>query len=123
MKLILVSHVEEFAKSTKKYILKMVKNSKKEKILAVGGDIDGGIGTDYKKIIEAIKSDKEDTLIICDLGSAILSSEAAISMVNTRVHISNGSFVEGAFSAATLMFADATFENVILAAEEKIFKK
>ncbi len=123
MKLILVSHVEEFANSVKEYILKMVQGSTSDKIIAVGGDTDGGIGTDYEKITEAIENDNEETLIICDLGSAVLSSDAASALVENKVHVSNGSFVEGAFSAATLMFAGVDFDNVIKAAEEQVFKK
>ncbi|TCG10778.1 PTS-dependent dihydroxyacetone kinase phosphotransferase subunit DhaM [Mycoplasma todarodis] len=123
MKIILVSHVNAFAEATKEYILKMVQSSDASKLFAIGGDTDGGIGTDYEKIVEVIERDEEDTLIICDLGSAVLSSEAAAALVGNNVHVSNGSFVEGAFSASTLMFAGADFKSVINAAEEQVFKK
>ncbi len=118
MKIILVSHVKEYAEATKEYILKMVANSNKKQILTAAGDTSGGVGTDFQKILTEIEKDKEDTLIICDLGSAVLSSVAASEMTSNKVHISTGSFTEGAFAAATLMFAGAKFKDAITAAEE-----
>ncbi|NQZ66271.1 MAG: dihydroxyacetone kinase [Mycoplasmatales bacterium] len=120
--MILVSHDDEFANAAKKYILKMINASNSSKIIPVGGDAHGGLGSDYKKIINAIQIDSEDTLIICDLGSAVLSSKIASTYVKNKVHVSSGSLIEGAFAAATLMFANDKFENVIAASEEKIFK-
>ena len=122
MKIVLVSHMQELANSVKKYLLKMIPNLSKDKIIAIGGDVDGGLGTDTKRIAEAISKDNEDTLIMCDLGSALMSATAATSLVDNKTYISSGSFVEGSFAASTLMTAGIKFSNVIKASEEIVYK-
>jgi|GEM_PF-545490 len=123
MKIVLVSHSKDFSINTKEYLLDMIPNLNAGKIIPVGGDVDGGIGTDTQNIINAITSNHEDTLIICDLGSSILSAIAATTIVKNKTHISSGSFIEGSFAAATLMAAGISFKGVIKAAEETVFKK
>ena len=123
MKILLVTHIEDFAKQTKGYLLKMIPNLYEDQIIAVGGDVDGGVGSDTQKISDAISKDDEQTLIICDLGSSVLSSIAATSLVKNESVVSSGSFVEGSFAAATLMAAGATFESVVKASQEIVSKK
>ncbi|MGN0894224.1 MAG: dihydroxyacetone kinase phosphoryl donor subunit DhaM [Succinivibrio sp.] len=94
-------------------------------IIAAGGNAEGKLGTDPKKILNAIKqSDEgEGVVVVCDLGSGVISSQAAISMLEeplkSRVRIADAPILEGAVGAAVEAASDAhsSLEAVIAAAE------
>lgn len=79
-------------------------------ISAVGGAQDGQgqvhLGTDAVAIVDAIQAhpDAEGVLILVDLGSAVLSAETALDLLDAdrqaRCLISNAPLVEGAIIAA-----------------------
>nr|WP_322959014.1 dihydroxyacetone kinase [Mycoplasmopsis canis]WQQ12413.1 dihydroxyacetone kinase [Mycoplasmopsis canis] len=124
---ILISHYYELAKSVSEYLNKMLPiNEDNVKIVFLGGVNNGQeIGTEPMKILETIESNPEinEIFIFSDLGSASLAAESIASMVvDKKVHVSKGSFVENAFSGYVLANAGASFEEVVNASEEKIFK-
>ncbi|EIE41050.1 dihydroxyacetone kinase, phosphotransfer subunit [Mycoplasmopsis canis UF31] len=124
---ILISHYYELAKSVSEYLNKMLPiNEDNVKIVFLGGVNNGQeIGTEPMKILETIESDPEinEIFIFSDLGSASLAAESIASMVvDKKVHVSKGSFVENTFSGYVLANAGASFEEVVNASEEKIFK-
>ena len=90
-------------------------------IIAAGG-IDDGIGTDAFKIQAGIEeADRgEGVLILADLGSAIMSAETAIDMLEReiRVVIADTPVVEGAVSAAVTASTGAGLDEVLEAAME-----
>ncbi|AKF40894.1 PTS-dependent dihydroxyacetone kinase phosphotransferase subunit DhaM [Mycoplasmopsis canis] len=124
---ILISHYYELAKSVSEYLNKMLPiNEDNVKIVFLGGVNNGQeIGTEPMKILETIESNPEinEIFIFSDLGSASLAAESIASMVvDKKVHVSKGSFVENTFSGYVLANAGASFEEVVNASEEKIFK-
>jgi PTS hybrid protein len=93
-------------------------------LVAVGGAPDGSLGTDPDRIASAIRSADSGAgvLVICDLGSAILATEAAIESLEgtlpARVRVSGGPFVEGAVIASVQASIGLSLDDVLRAAEE-----
>lgn len=75
--LVVVSHSEKVAEGARELALQMAPEAP---IAAAGGLPDGGIGTDYDRILGAIESVMSDdgVIMLVDLGSAIMTSEMAI---------------------------------------------
>jgi len=96
---IIVSHSEKLAEGLKDIAMEM--NDGSVKIIAAGGADGGRIGTNTLKIKAAIEAlaDREHILIFVDLGSSVMSSEAAIDLVDDeiqeKVHIVDSPLVEG----------------------------
>jgi dihydroxyacetone kinase phosphotransfer subunit len=91
-------------------------------IRAAGGLEDGEIGTDATRIMEAIEEvDSGDgVLILCDLGSAIMSAETAIELMEDsgiEIRIADAPIVEGAIVAAVEAVAGEPLDSVLAAAE------
>ncbi|MBN3534817.1 PTS-dependent dihydroxyacetone kinase phosphotransferase subunit DhaM [Mycoplasma procyoni] len=125
--IILVSHYQKLAVVLKEYLTKMIpQDPQNVEIEALGGINEGqDLGTEPFKILEAIEKHPEisDVLIFGDLGSAILSAESIkIMAADKNIYISKGSLVENSFSAYVLANAGASFEEVIKASEEDIYK-
>lgn len=92
-------------------------------IAAAGGGPDGGLGTDVDRIREAIVRVKSDdgVLVLMDLGSAVLSTQMAVEMLedaSIQVILSNASLVEGAVVAAVEASIGKTLADVNQAAEK-----
>jgi dihydroxyacetone kinase phosphotransfer subunit len=93
------------------------------RLLGVGGTPDGGIGTDADGIANAIRSADSGAgvLVIGDLGSAILATEAALETLDpglqARVRLSGGPIVEGAVIAAVQASIGESLDDVLRAAE------
>ncbi|MEG1502716.1 MAG: dihydroxyacetone kinase phosphoryl donor subunit DhaM [Enterococcus sp.] len=105
--IILVSHSQKITEGTKEMIEEMTGTSDAVRITSAGGTGDGRLGTNTLMIMEAIESnaDCDHILVFCDIGSAILSSETAVDMIEDpviidKVEIMNCPLVEGAFAAA-----------------------
>lgn len=95
------------------------------RLVAAGGLEDGTVGTDAVRIADAIRS--ADTgagvVVMADLGSAVLSAFTALEElldpdVASRVAISGGPLVEGAFVAAVQASAGDSLDGVRSAADE-----
>jgi PTS hybrid protein len=82
------------------------------------GDVDGGLGTDATAIAEAITAaDSGDgVVVLMDLGSAVLSAETALELVDEdvreRVVLSPAPLVEGLIGAVVTAAAGATRTQV-----------
>ena len=92
-------------------------------IKAAGGMEDGEIGTDAARIMAAIEevNSGDGVLILCDMGSAIMSAETAIELLDDPdidVRIADAPLVEGAIVAAVEAFAGESLEDVLKAAED-----
>lgn len=105
--IILVSHSQKITDGTKEMIEEMTGTSDAVRIISAGGTGDGRLGTNSVMIMEAIEanSDCDHILIFCDIGSAILSSETAIDLIEEedlqdKTEIMDCPLVEGAFAAA-----------------------
>lgn len=82
------------------------------------GDVDGGLGTDATAVAAALAAadDGDGVVVLTDLGSAVLSAETALDLVDdglrSRVVLSPGPLVEGLVGAAVTAAAGAPLDRV-----------
>ena len=102
--ILLISHSQKVTDGIKEMIEQMQK-SEEVQIFSLGG-INGEIGPDPMKIVEAVNesSDAASYFVFADIGSAVLNSELAKDMLEEeqqqRYHLVDAPLVEGAFAAA-----------------------
>ena len=118
--LVLVSHSPQIAEGTAELVLQM---AGEVEVVAVGGDADGGFGTDPDRIKSAIEElGSDEALVFMDLGSAVLSAETVLEMLSSedrqRVRLVDAPFVEGAFAAGVIASAGSDAEECVEAAME-----
>ena len=118
--LVLVSHSTQIAEGTAELVLQM---AGEVEISAVGGDAEGGFGTDVDRIRAAISDlDVDEVLVFMDLGSAVLSAETVLEMLSDeereKVTLVDAPFVEGAFAAGVTASTGADTEECVEAAME-----
>ena len=118
--LVLVSHSPKIAEGTADLVRQM---AGEVEISAVGGDSEGGFGTDPERIEAAVKEiGAEEVLVFMDLGSAVLSAETVLEMLSeedrARVRLVDAPFVEGAFSAGVSASAGDDADGCVEAAME-----
>ena len=118
--LVLVSHSPQIAEGPAELVRQM---AGEVEVAAVGGDADGGFGTDPERIKAAIENlDADGALIFMDLGSAVLSAETVLEMLSSedreKVRLVDAPFVEGAFAAGVIASAGSDAEECVEAAME-----
>ena len=118
--LVLVSHSPQIAEGTAELVRQM---AGEVEIVAVGGDADGGFGTDPERIKAAIENlGAEEALVFMDLGSAVLSAETVLEMLSSedreKVRLVDAPFVEGAFAAGVIASTGSDAEECVEAAME-----
>ena len=118
--LVLISHNPKIAEGTAKLVRQM---AGEVEIEAVGGDAEGGFGTDPQRIRAAIENiEADEVLIFMDLGSAVLAAEMVLEMLSPaereNVTLVDAPFVEGAFAAGVSASAGSDAEECIEAAME-----
>ncbi|CAN5627342.1 dihydroxyacetone kinase phosphoryl donor subunit DhaM [soil metagenome] len=118
--LVLVSHSPQTAEGTADIVRQM---AGEVEVLPVGGDSDGGFGTDPERIQAAIEDAEADELLVfMDLGSAVMSAETMLEMLSSedreRVRLVDAPFVEGAFSAGVAASTGDGAEECVEAAME-----
>ncbi|MGF1472055.1 MAG: dihydroxyacetone kinase phosphoryl donor subunit DhaM [Rubrobacteraceae bacterium] len=118
--LVLVSHSPQAADGTADIVRQM---AGEVEVHAVGGDSDGGFGTDPERIQSAIESvEADEVLVFMDLGSAVLSAETVLEMLSSedrdRVRLVDAPFVEGAFAAGVAASTGDGAEECVEAATE-----
>jgi dihydroxyacetone kinase phosphotransfer subunit len=118
--LVLISHSAKIAEGTVDLVRQM---AGEVELVAVGGDSEGGFGTDPERIEAAIKEiDADEILLLMDLGSAVLSAETVLEMLSEedrgRVRLVDAPFVEGAFSAGVSASAGSDADECVEAAME-----
>jgi PTS hybrid protein len=92
-------------------------------MVAAGGTDDGGIGTSFTKVVSGIaQADAGDgVVLLCDLGSAILTAETALDFleddVRDRVRIVDAPLVEGGVAAAVAAEIGGDLESVLRAGQ------
>ncbi|WP_157426450.1 dihydroxyacetone kinase phosphoryl donor subunit DhaM [Agromyces salentinus] len=91
-------------------------------LVAAGGTDDDRIGTSFDRVMSAI--DEADSgagvVVLCDLGSAILTAETALDFLDdelrSRVRIVDAPLVEGGVAAAVAAESGEDLESVVRAA-------
>ena len=94
-------------------------------LVSAGGLEDGSIGTDAQRIADAILAADSGggVVIMADIGSSIMSSEAAIELLeddgkDVQAVIADAPLVEGTICAVVEAAGGGTAESVLKAAEE-----
>ena len=116
--LLIVSHSAQLAAGVKEFAEQVTGG--KVRIADSGGAADGSLGTSVDHIQERLRqvASSDGTLVLVDLGSAVLSVELAIEALGAAgVQISDAPLVEGAYLAAIEASAEgATLAQVAAAA-------
>ncbi|MEO7913382.1 MAG: dihydroxyacetone kinase phosphoryl donor subunit DhaM [Roseiflexaceae bacterium] len=115
--LLIVSHSAQLAAGVKEFAEQVAGG--KVQIAAAGGDANGALGTSVDRILERLRqiASPDGTLVLVDLGSAVLSVEMAIEAFGTGgVLISDAPLVEGAYLAAIEASVEASLEETAAAA-------
>lgn len=119
--IVIVSHSHKVAEGVKELADQMAQN--RVKIAAAGGVDEGTIGTNAERIYAALQevADEDGTLVLLDLGSAVMSAQMAIEMLpdeaREKVVLSEAPLVEGAIIAAVEASIGNDLEKVNAAAE------
>lgn len=101
--IVVVSHSAKIAEGTVELAKQMAPTTT---LVAAGGTDEGGLGTSFDKISAAIGEAQKGAgvVLLCDLGSAILTSETALDFLDdadrARVVIADAPLVEGTVAAA-----------------------
>lgn len=121
--LVLVSHSALVARGTAELAAQMAPDVR---VVPAGGLPVAGaeeIGTSLDRVLEAVTQAlaEGDVLVLTDLGSAVLTSEAALEMLDdddaARVRLADAPFVEGAVAAAVAAQQGGDVDTVARAAE------
>ena len=96
---IIVSHSEKVAAGAAELALQMAPGAP---VAAAGGLPEGGIGTSYDRIMEAVEKVTGDdgAVILFDMGSAIMTTREVLDDFDGNVRMIDGPVVEGAIIAA-----------------------
>jgi phosphoenolpyruvate---glycerone phosphotransferase subunit DhaM len=118
--LLIVSHSARIAEGVVELAAQMAGSVA---IVAAGGTDDGGIGTSFGKVQAGLgAADSGDgVVVLCDLGSAVLTAETALEMHDApeRIRIADAPIVEGAVAAAVAAESGGALEQVLAAAEDQ----
>ena len=121
--IVIVSHSWKIAEGVCDLAREMAHNH--DKIIPAGGLDDGSTGTDAQRIADAIvEADSGDgVVILADIGSAIMSAESAIEILEEEERginavIADAPIVEGAVCAVVEASGGGSIESVLSVAEE-----
>ena len=107
--LVVVSHSENLAKSVVELTALMAPAAP---VAAAGGMADGGFGTCFEKIRDAIESvrSEDGVLVIMDLGSAVMTTEMVVVLFEgQKVEMVHCPLVEGAVVATIYAVGGMSF--------------
>ncbi|TFD68098.1 dihydroxyacetone kinase phosphoryl donor subunit DhaM [Cryobacterium ruanii] len=118
--IVFVSHSEKIATGLVELARQMAPTAR---LIAAGGTDSGGIGTSFVKISDGIAAANTGggVVILCDLGSAILTAETARDVLDeseqNRVRIVDAPLVEGGVAAAVAAEIGGDLDAVVTAAQ------
>lgn len=116
--LVVVSHSDMLANGVAELAAQMAPDVA---VLPVGGAEEGGLGTDYGAVVEALADADAGAgvVVLYDLGSAKMTAEMAVESADdpTRYAVVDAPLVEGAVAAAVTAQGGATLADVASAAE------
>ena len=106
----LVSHVPEIPTDLTKLLDQVAKDVS---ITNAGGTNEEDIGTSMDKVLQAFSDNKADEILaFYDLGSAKMNLELAMEMTSKKIHLYDVAFIEGAYTAATLIEAGVDLTEI-----------
>ncbi|PPL16951.1 dihydroxyacetone kinase phosphoryl donor subunit DhaM [Microterricola pindariensis] len=118
--IVYVSHSEKIADGLLELARQMAQNAP---LAGAGGTDDGRIGTSFEKVSAGIAAVNQGVgvVVLCDLGSAILTAETALDFldddVREKVRIVDAPLVEGGVAAAVASEVGGSLLSVVEAAE------
>jgi PTS hybrid protein len=116
--LVIVSHSDMLANGVAELAGQMAPDVA---VLPVGGTEEGGLGTDYGSVVEALADADSGAgvVVLYDLGSAKMTAEMAVESADdpSRYAVVDGPLVEGAVAAAVAAQGGAPLADVAAAAE------
>ena len=118
--IVFVSHSRQLADGLVELARQMAPTARLE---AAGGTDDGRIGTSFDLVSAAIEAADggSGVVVLCDLGSAILTAETALDFLDdeqrSRVRIADAPLVEGGVAASVAAEAGDPLDVVVRAAE------
>ncbi|MEM7126387.1 MAG: phosphoenolpyruvate--protein phosphotransferase [Chloroflexota bacterium] len=127
--IVLVSHSETLAKGVLELIQQMVQDQVPIALAAGTDNPDEPIGTDPMKVMAAIESvySEDGVLVLMDLGSAVMSAEAAIEFLEPaqqpHIYLCEVPLVEGGLAAAVSAVSNSSIESVIAEARDALGNK
>ncbi|MEZ4709899.1 MAG: phosphoenolpyruvate--protein phosphotransferase [Caldilineaceae bacterium] len=127
--IVLVSHSETLAQGVLQLARQMVQERVQIAVAAGTDNADEPIGTDPMKVLAAIETVYSDdgVLILMDLGSALMSAEAAIEFLEpeqqAHVYLCEAPLVEGGLAAAVAASGGGDIEFVLSEAREALADK
>lgn len=123
--IVLVSHSHKLVEGLQELVGQL--GGGKVPVAIAGGGLQGEIGTSVEKIENAIQTvaGPDGVLVLVDLGSAVLSTETAIELLNPpppgEVRLSGAPLVEGAVIAVIHAGLGNTLAEVLAVVEEARF--
>lgn len=127
--LVLVSHSRKLAESVREMVLQMTAPDFPLAVASGAGDDHNQLGTDAVHIADVLQtlSRPEGLLVLMDLGSAVLSSQTALELIDSsprnQVLLCAAPLVEGAIAAAVQAYAGGTLEEVAREAQRGLIAK
>lgn len=125
--IILVSHSYKIAEGLMELINEMcsLESNEHVRVIPAGGTDDGRLGTSAVTIADKIEaiSDYSDIFIFCDMGSAYLSAEMALDIVENveaKTHIVNAPLIDGAFLASVQASAGFNAGEILQEIEKEL---
>lgn len=115
--IVVVSHSEKIADGAAELAAQMAPDVE---VLTAGGTTDGRIGTSLEKVMAALdKARSGGTVILTDLGSAVMTAESALEFVENpeEMVLADAPLVEGLVAAAVAAQGGADMHAVKHAAE------
>ncbi|WP_318241513.1 dihydroxyacetone kinase phosphoryl donor subunit DhaM [Cellulomonas avistercoris] len=117
----LVSHSRALAEGTAEVAAQMAPGVR---IVPAGGTDDGGLGASFDRVGAALRDATDDgrsAVVVTDLGSAVLTAEAVLDLMDervvARVRLADAPFVEGAVAAAVTAHGKADLATVLDSAQ------
>lgn len=118
--LVIVSHSEKVAQGVVELCRQMAAEAP---MAAAGGLPDGGIGTDFQRIYDAIDQVKSDdgVAIFFDMGSALMTTEMVMEeFPDVKLRLVDAPILEGAIAASVTAAAGLDLDTVLEAAHDAV---
>ncbi|TJZ54492.1 phosphoenolpyruvate--protein phosphotransferase [Streptomyces piniterrae] len=117
--IVLVSHSAEIAHGVQSLVEQLT--SGRVVIATAGGTDDGGLGTSYARILDALRTADSGAgvLVLPDLGSSVLTARLVLEdHPDSQAVLADAPFVEGAVAGALAAACGAELSAVVKEAEE-----
>lgn len=111
--IVIVSHSEKVAQGALELARQM---AAEVPMAAAGGLPEGGIGTDFQRIYEAVESVRSDdgVVILFDMGSALMTTEMVMEQFeDVTIKLADAPVVEGAVAAAVAASIGQSLDQVL----------